>query len=39
MGLSENDKRCAEALKRLHRYINLACARHKYELRGKRKLP
>jgi hypothetical protein len=37
--MSENDKRCAEALKRLHRYINLACAQHAYMLRGKVKLP
>lgn len=32
-------QQCAEAMARIVKYINLACARHKFELRGKRKLP
>lgn len=33
--MSENDKRCAEALKRVIRWINLSCAQHAYHVRGK----
>lgn len=33
--MSENDKRCAEALKRVIRWINLSCAQHAYMVRGK----
>lgn len=33
------EKQCKEAMERIVRWLNLSCARHKYELRGKRKLP
>lgn len=33
--MSENDKRCAEAMARITKYINRACAQHLYVMRGK----
>lgn len=32
------DQLCAEAMKRINHYINLAAAQHKFHLRGGKKL-
>lgn len=33
------EKQCQEAMARIVKYINRACAQHLYVMRGKRKLP